>query len=205
MIAKKLDIEFDPDDLKKVLGLFTRRAESQGGWFGVTVDQEQWGTPALQEVTRAVPGVKGRVIAWVLSPGSERGWHADAKTCKHWMMGVDDDQVTAIHIPLQTNDQAFFEDRSGKTKMEVGEAWAIDITRPHRVVNGGEEPRIHLLLDTYGSDELRALMGQDFCRACQEEHADDEGYEENVSEPSPFYQKEEGDSEEDSDEGGEDE
>lgn len=204
MSTTRLDLELDPDDLDKVLQLFVRHSEDSIGWAQLPVSQENWANKSLAALADAVPGVKGRVLVWVLSPGSERDWHADAKSCKRWEMGTADDQVTAIHIPLQTNKDAFFQDASGVTKMEVGEVWAVDITKNHRVVNDGDEARIHLLLDTYGSSELRDLLGADYCRAAdEEEDVAEDGDDDGVSELASGGDAEECYDDEDSGDGGE--
>ena len=42
--------------------------------------------------------------------------------------------------------------------MKVGEAWYLDVRKPHRAVNGGKTRRIHMVVDVVSSEELRKLL-----------------------------------------------
>jgi hypothetical protein len=42
--------------------------------------------------------------------------------------------------------------------MKVGQAWYLDVRKPHRAVNKGDNPRIHMVVDVVSSEELRKLM-----------------------------------------------
>jgi hypothetical protein len=42
--------------------------------------------------------------------------------------------------------------------MKVGEAWYLDVRKPHRAVNSGDTPRIHMVVDVVSSEELRKLL-----------------------------------------------
>ena len=55
-----------------------------------------------------------------------------------------------IHIPVITNPQVLFSCGGETIHMEPGECWLFDSFRWHRVVNGGTEQRVHLVLDTVG-------------------------------------------------------
>ncbi|MFL6733682.1 MAG: aspartyl/asparaginyl beta-hydroxylase domain-containing protein, partial [Sphingomicrobium sp.] len=43
--------------------------------------------------------------------------------------------------------------------MQPGEAWVFDSFKIHEVRNDGGEKRVHLVLDTVGSDRIRQLIG----------------------------------------------
>ena len=42
--------------------------------------------------------------------------------------------------------------------MKVGEAWYLDVRKPHRAVNGGDTERIHIVVDVVSNQELRNLI-----------------------------------------------
>ena len=42
--------------------------------------------------------------------------------------------------------------------MKVGEAWYLDTRKPHRAINGGQDERIHLVIDVEANEDLRKLM-----------------------------------------------
>ena len=42
--------------------------------------------------------------------------------------------------------------------MKVGEAWYLDVRKPHRAINSGDEYRIHLVVDVESSEKLRSLI-----------------------------------------------
>ena len=42
--------------------------------------------------------------------------------------------------------------------MKEAEAWYLDVRKPHRAVNGGEDYRIHLVIDVVSNPALRELM-----------------------------------------------
>ena len=42
--------------------------------------------------------------------------------------------------------------------MKVGECWYMDMRKPHRVINGGDEIRTHLVIDVEANDKVRGLL-----------------------------------------------
>jgi len=52
-----------------------------------------------------------------------------------------------VHVPLLTNDQVRFSVGASTRTLQEGEIWEINNRRGHSVVNGGREPRIHLIVD----------------------------------------------------------
>ena len=42
--------------------------------------------------------------------------------------------------------------------MKESEAWYLDVRKPHRAVNGGDDYRIHLVVDVVSNEELRKLI-----------------------------------------------
>ncbi|AUY52409.1 aspartyl/asparaginyl beta-hydroxylase domain-containing protein [Streptomyces sp. CB01881] len=63
-----------------------------------------------------------------------------------------------LHIPIQTNDRAVFFVNGKPNRWKPGEFWYANIVRPHRLINEGDERRIHLLIDCYISKELFELF-----------------------------------------------
>jgi hypothetical protein len=52
-----------------------------------------------------------------------------------------------IHVPIETNDKALFMVGDETLIMKQGEMWEINNLREHYVDNGGDEGRIHLIMD----------------------------------------------------------
>lgn len=93
-----------------------------------------------------------------LAEDSEIKEHRDHK------LGYEDG-IFRIHIPLQTNEQVWFYVNSIPLQMQVGECWYLNFNLPHRVLNKGNAPRIHLVMDcrrNAWSDQLFQQMGYDF-------------------------------------------
>lgn len=63
-----------------------------------------------------------------------------------------------LHVPVMTNPQVAFHVRNRRVDMAPGETWYLDLSQPHRVVNGGQGDRIHLVIDVGVNDWLRGLI-----------------------------------------------
>jgi len=68
-------------------------------------------------------------------------------------------KLARIHFPLKTNDKVVFTvwDTKGKAqtiRMKKGECWFLDTRKAHMAINGGDEERIHLVVDIETEDEL---------------------------------------------------
>jgi uncharacterized protein (TIGR03032 family) len=59
-----------------------------------------------------------------------------------------------VHVPVATTPDVLFEVGREQINMAMGEVWAVDTWRPHRVVNPANSPRTHLVIDTVGSPWL---------------------------------------------------
>lgn len=69
-------------------------------------------------------------------------------------------KLARLHFPIVTNDKVEFSvwEPNGNKKtvnMKVGECWFLDTRKPHMVVNGGDERRIHLVIDVVTNETLR--------------------------------------------------
>jgi hypothetical protein len=73
---------------------------------------------------------------------------------RDYQIGVDYGEVR-LHMPLETNPQVEFELDGRRVEMRAGECWYVDVTRQHRVFNGGQAARIHLVVDCAVNDWLR--------------------------------------------------
>jgi hypothetical protein len=86
-----------------------------------------------------------------LGPGSRIREHRDHR------LGYEDGQVR-IHVPITTNPEVDFVVNGDKLRMNAGESWYVNFNLPHRVVNRGTTPRVHLVIDCVVDDWLRALL-----------------------------------------------
>lgn len=81
--------------------------------------------------------VRARIIC--LNPGMASVWHQDMPSN---LYGV------RLHIPIETNEDCFFECEEGRAHLPAtGAAYLLRVNRQHRVVNGGQAPRYHLVMD----------------------------------------------------------
>jgi hypothetical protein len=106
--------------------------------------------PYIAEIMGELDGVWGRSRLMGLGAGAEVPMHVDSHYYwrTHWR----------IHIPVITNPAVTFSCGPDSVHMAAGECWMFDSFRWHRVQNGGSERRVHLVLDTVGSERLSELM-----------------------------------------------
>lgn len=57
-----------------------------------------------------------------------------------------------IHIPIQTNKEAFFFLENEKLNLEEGKAYEVNNGKRHGVTNGGDNDRIHLIFECLDYD-----------------------------------------------------
>lgn len=116
---------------------------------------------ALEPLVALVPGKHHRVRLMRLEPGGgELTRHADNTDPD---AGLLPGHLARVHLPIVTNPGVQFEawladGKCQRRNMAAGEVWTLDTLKPHRAVNGGTEARVHLVIDTEVSDELRTLM-----------------------------------------------
>ena len=123
--------------------LVTPNGEPTDELDGIMGPTEQLlGMPYVQQIMGELGGVWGRSRLMGLRAGGEVPQHVDSHYYwrTHWR----------IHIPVITNPQVLFSCGGETIHMEPGECWLFDSFRWHRVVNGGTEQRVHLVLDTVG-------------------------------------------------------
>jgi uncharacterized protein (TIGR03032 family) len=107
--------------------------------------------PYLRQVLAALKAPLGRTRLMRLDAGAEATSHVD--TNYYWSQRV------RVHIPVVTSPGVRFRCGDAETHMASGEVWIFDTWRPHNVINPAGTQRIHLVIDTVGSDAFWALAG----------------------------------------------
>ena len=125
-----------------------RPTDDLGGEMGPT--EQLLACPYIMQIMAAVGAVWGRSRLMGLGPGADVPPHIDSHYYwrTHWR----------IHIPVITNPAVTFTCGAETVHMEAGDCWVFDSFRTHTVRNGGDEQRIHLVLDTVGGGRLRELI-----------------------------------------------
>lgn len=77
--------------------------------------------------------------------------------------GIETGKVVRLHIPIKTNKDVIFKSWSerGSEKvmnMEVGGLYYLDVRKPHTAINGGQEERIHLVIDVRVDEKIKELF-----------------------------------------------
>ena len=106
--------------------------------------------PYMRQVMASFGEVLSRSRLMKLDARSEVRLHVDFNY--HWFSRV------RIHIPIVTNPEVIFHCGPERLHMGAGECWIFDSWRRHRVVNGSDRTRIHLVIDTSGSSRFWDLV-----------------------------------------------
>lgn len=170
----KLPIEFDAEELAKEVralpnsawvphptgfkGNEAVRLVTPGGGENDELEGQMAATehllasPYIMRIMGEIGAVWGRSRLMGLGPGGEVPLHVDSHYYwrTHWR----------IHIPILTSPAVTFSCGPETVHMAAGECWLFDSFRWHRVRNGGDRQRIHLVLDTVGGGRFRELMGK---------------------------------------------
>jgi hypothetical protein len=106
----------------------------------------------LAEILDGFKSPKTRVRLAVIAPGFTIKPHFD----------YDPSYVTRYHIPIFTNPDVKFGAKTKNGDVEYhmaadGSVYFFNAGLVHWVHNGGTEPRLHLLIDTNGQDDLEIL------------------------------------------------
>ena len=104
----------------------------------------------IMEIMADLGGVWGRSRLMGLAPGARVPDHVDVNY--YWRTHL------RIHIPVITTPRVRFSVGADSVHMAPGECWTFDSFRMHNVHNGGTEKRIHLVLDTVGSEKIWDLV-----------------------------------------------
>lgn len=117
--------------------------------------------PIIRKIVESLPGQSQRIRLMRLASGNgELTRHADIVDPE---AGTANGQTCRIHIPLQSPPECKFigwglDGQRHEARFEVGTACYLDTRKPHSVINGGAIDRIHLVIDQYSSDALRAMI-----------------------------------------------
>lgn len=132
------------------------RLVSPGGQDTDAIEGPMGPTPHLlacsytMETMAALGGVWGRSRFMGLAPGAEVPEHIDSNY--YWRTHL------RLHVPVITNPGVTFTCGGTSVHMKAGECWAFDSFRLHEVQNKGSEQRIHLVIDTVGTEQLWDLL-----------------------------------------------
>lgn len=99
--------------------------------------------PYARQVLAGFGVVWSRSRLMRLGPGASVPEHADINY--HWHTRV------RLHVPIMTRPQVRFHCDGESVHMASGEAWIFDNWRRHRVENGSDADRVHLVADTTGT------------------------------------------------------
>ena len=108
--------------------------------------------PYIAGLMEELGGVWGRSRLMGLGAGAVVPRHVDIHY--YWRTHI------RIHVPVVTNLGVRFLCGNEEKHMRPGEAWVFNSFKLHEVRNEGNEKRIHLVLDTVGSDRIRRLIEQ---------------------------------------------
>ncbi|MEO6104642.1 MAG: aspartyl/asparaginyl beta-hydroxylase domain-containing protein [Pseudoxanthomonas sp.] len=106
--------------------------------------------PYLIQALAALGATWGRARLMRLSGQAEVKPHVDINY--YWR------ERMRVHIPIVTTPSVRFQCGEGEVNMGEGECWIFDTWRRHRVVNAGNDTRIHLVADTVGGDRFWELL-----------------------------------------------
>lgn len=104
--------------------------------------------PVMDSATRDYGysrGIYPRVMLARMRPGSVIQPHRDANPAAKW--------PHKIHIPLLTNDKAYFFVAGAPHHLSEGVAVEVNNMGVHSVTNGGNTDRIHLIFEYFDADQ----------------------------------------------------
>lgn len=108
--------------------------------------------PYLMQVLARLGAVWGRTRLMKLSGQAEVTPHADINY--YWRERV------RVHVPILTWPTVRFLCGDAEVNMKAGECWIFDTWREHRVINGADDERVHLVADTTGSPAFWDLVNR---------------------------------------------
>ena len=120
----------------------------------------RWEFFEIEKLLDMLPGNKHRIRFMRLKPDGGLKRHTDLVDPDQ---GISDGKLARIHFPIITNKKVKFQNwdwdaSSPEIHMKVGEAWYLDVRKPHCAVNFGNEYRIHLVVDVESNASLRVLL-----------------------------------------------
>ncbi|HEX4524583.1 MAG TPA: TIGR03032 family protein [Casimicrobiaceae bacterium] len=106
--------------------------------------------PYIRQVMAELRAPLGRSRLMKLDARAEATAHVDIN--HYWMQRV------RVHVPVVTLPEVRFLCGDAVTRMAAGECWIFDTWRRHNVLNPTSHERIHLVMDTVGSDAFWELV-----------------------------------------------
>ena len=106
--------------------------------------------PYIRQVMAELRAPLGRSRLMKLDARAEATAHVDIN--HYWMQRV------RVHVPVVTFPEVRFLCGDAVTRMAAGECWIFDTWRRHNVLNPTSHERIHLVIDTVGSDAFWELV-----------------------------------------------
>lgn len=82
-----------------------------------------------------------RVRITHLESGAASAWHVD---------DVPSSNFKRLHFVIRTNPKAVFKYRTGEQHLPARNVFLIDVCHEHQIENLGDEPRVHIIMDTNG-------------------------------------------------------
>ncbi|MGF7150718.1 hypothetical protein FHS96_004376 [Sphingomonas zeicaulis] len=108
--------------------------------------------PYIMEVMADLGAVWGRSRLMGLAAAAEVPEHVDVGY--YWRTHV------RVHVPIITSPAVSFSCAGETVHMAAGECWVFDTFQMHCVRNGGDDKRVHLVLDTVGGETLWDLVAE---------------------------------------------
>lgn len=142
------------DDGNSALTLITTGGDPDSD----ALDGQMRPTPALQQcpylmqVLESLGATWGRARLMRLNGQAEVRAHVDINY--YWR------ERMRLHVPIVTTPSVRFQCGEGVVNMAAGECWIFDTWRRHRVLNQGNDTRIHLVADTVGGERFWDLLAQ---------------------------------------------
>ena len=112
--------------------------------------------PYIESILSILPGNCHRVRLMRLEAGRKIYWHHDG-----FLFGLDR-RIARFHIPIRTNPGVQLQVGHEDCHWQAGGLYFLDNSFPHRLVNAGDQDRIHLVFDMEVSPELVDLFPADF-------------------------------------------
>jgi hypothetical protein len=139
------------------------KAEHEGEQFDLVDTTLRGQLAAVDRLHRPLTDIAEpqRIRLMRLKPGGgELRRHADLTDPQS---GIEDGRVARFHFPLVTNPHVVFTSwdtrgRQHAVNMQAGECWYLDTRKPHGAINTGDVDRIHLVVDVFANDAVRALL-----------------------------------------------
>lgn len=97
------------------------------------------------------PIMAARLLA--LAPGAHIKEHRD------YQLGWEDGEIR-VHVPILTGGGVTFDLDGRPVEFAAGEAWYLDLNRPHQAANESSLTRVHLVVDCVVDDWLTHLMAR---------------------------------------------